>query len=769
MTTACPDQVRADVDAVHGTSERTGFSLTHTGDDRALTLAVIQANGDQIDAPLPRLSQRRRALAQLRLLLGFTRRAVRAAPLAWRVWRRGDTALKGPLKRVLGLEVSSTTHVLAADMFQDQALQPLPSQTISIILPVHNALDLLPEVLDRVMRHTDLPFRLIIVEDASPDPGVRPFLQDFASRHPEKVELIENAQNLGFIGSVNRAFERAQAHGDHVLLLNSDAFVPESWANRLFRPIFEDARVATVTPMSNDAELFSVPFPCTRRDLEPGQGDRIDAVARTFSSALPLVVAPTGVGFCMAINAAFLGKIPKLDEVFGRGYGEEVDWCQKARALGGRHLGLPNLFVEHRGGVSFGSAEKQRLIRTNNQVISKRYPHYDREVQAFVRQDPLFSPRIALAMAWLGSASTDRVPIYLAHAMGGGAEIYLQRRIAQDLGRMPGVVVLRVGASARWQVELRTEGATATIQSDETGYVLKLLEALPCRQIVYSCGVGDPDPVTLPDLLLDMKRGDDRLEVLMHDFLPISPSYTLLDHDNTYRGPVTPGRDDKAHQTVRPDGSQVSLSEWQDAWGRLIRAADEVVTFCRDSAMQVTAVWPDVQTTLRPHDLPSEKVTIGVLGNIGLHKGAAVVAGLADALIKVADARLVVVGNIDPAFRLPATSLVHGTYDSSQLTQLVSRYGITHWLIPSIWPETFSYTTHEALATGLPVHAFALGGQGEAVAAAPNGHLVPFDPDGDLVRAVQRNIFGQESVHAERRTFYDQNQEDVKHSAVFRG
>ena len=54
--------------------------------------------------------------------------------------------------------------------------------------------------------------------------------------------------------------------------------------------------------------------------------------------------------------------MPEFDTTFGRGYGEEVDWCQKVRALGGRHLGLPGLFVEHRGGESFGSEEKLKLV-----------------------------------------------------------------------------------------------------------------------------------------------------------------------------------------------------------------------------------------------------------------------------------------------------------------------------------------------------------------------------------------------------------------------
>ncbi len=48
----------------------------------------------------------------------------------------------------------------------------------------------------------------------------------------------------------------------------------------------------------------------------------------------------------------------------------------------------------------------------------------------------------------------------------------------------------------------------------------------------------------------------------------------------------------------------------------------------------------------------------------------------------------------------------------------MARYGITDWLIPSIWPETFSFATHEALDTGLPVWCFDLGAQSEAVRAS---------------------------------------------------
>jgi len=73
---------------------------------------------------------------------------------------------------------------------------------------------------------------------------------------------------------------------------------------------------------------------------------------------------------------------------------------------------------------------------------------------------------------------------------------------------------------------------------------------------------------------------------------------------------------------------------------------------------------------------------------------------------------------------------VLGGYALADLPHLVARHGIGAWLVPSLWPETFSYVTQETLATGLPVVGFDLGGQGEALCGAENGHVVSLRNEG---------------------------------------
>ncbi|WP_421702449.1 glycosyltransferase [Aliiroseovarius sp.] len=747
-SSASPDKPRPDVAEALGEpidgAAATGFALRHSGRGPGLVLTLDLDGGESIKLSLPRQALWRRAVARARLLQDMVVTISAALPLALRYAIGGDERLRVELKRALRLDGLDAAHILDADLFGPPPPAPQAPEPITIILPVYNAFDLLPEVLERVQTHTDLPFRLVIIEDASPDERVRPFLRA-AALQDSRFELLENEQNLGFIGSVNRGLARAVELGGHAVLLNSDAFVPVGWASRLLAPIHADAGVATVTPMSNDAEIFTAPVICQRRDLPAGAADTIDEVARGLGGAAQ-GTAPTGVGFCMAMNEVFVAQLPTLDSAFGRGYGEEVDWCQKARTLGGRHVAQPRLFVEHRGGSSFGSAEKLRLVRENNTIIARRYPGYDREVQGFIQGDPLISTRMALGLAWLGAVAGDwPVPIYLAHSLAGGADHWLERQLCRDLAEGPGAVILRVGGALRWRLELITaEGRTEALCEDPA-LVGRLLEPIGRRRVVYSCGVGDPDPVSLPDILLDLAGKGDRVELLVHDFFPISPSYTLLDHDDVFRGPVTAGRDDLAHRTHRLDGTPVSLEEWQASWGRLVARADEVRVFSQASAELLRAAYPGVEPVVFPHHVPvafapldppqDVPVTIATLGNLNIHKGADVVAKL-QRLAKKRGVRVVVLGRVDPSLPMPTGLTVHGAYDPAQLPNLVRRYGITHWLIPSIWPETFSFTTHEALATGLPVLGFDLGGQGEALRSAGNGHPVPLDPSGTPAQAV---------------------------------
>ncbi len=755
-----PTIQRPDVTRRFGLPLLSGFEIEAPEGVRPLGLQVPRSDGTVLDLPVPHPADPPTPHALRRLRRAFVLDLLRALPagLRWLVTR--DPAARSRIKHAFGLEAVATGLPLDPRYFARGA-PPRSFHPVTILLPVHNAFDLLAQTLRRLEAHTDCDWHLVLVEDASTDMRVRPFLRTWAEERPDRVTLILLNENLGFVGAVNRGFAEAEGRPGHVVVLNSDVMLPEGWASRIIAPFDLDPAIASVTPMSNDAEIFSVPTICEAMPLAEGLVDRIDAVARSLSLPGRLPSAPTGVGFCMALNARWFAREPRFDTAFGRGYGEEVDWCQKTRRMGARHVGLPSLFVEHRGGQSFGREVKAGLVVKANALIARRYPTYDLEVQAYIGRDPLRTPRLALAVAIAGEMSLDALPLYLAHAMGGGADDALNAEIADRTAQGQYALVLRVGGPWRWQLEVHGPGGTLSGVTGELEHIRRMLEPVPALRLVYSCGVGDPDPVSLPDALLSFVRPGrpTRLEARLHDYFVISPSYCLLNADGSYRGPVRPENTDPAHVSRRPQGGVASLREWQTAWGQFLSRCDEITVFSEASRWHLLETYPGLRgrVAYRPHAMieriprihapghgDSAAGTVAVLGNVNLQKGAGVLTALAEEIARRGSGpRLVLIGNIDAEFSLPSTVKLHGSYTRSDIAHLAERYGVTAWLVPAIWPETFSFVTHEALATGLPVYGFDIGAQGEALRRAPNGVPIPFDPDGDHANAILA-AFGQQ-------------------------
>ena len=190
-----------------------------------------------------------------------------------------------------------------------------------------------------------------------------------------------------------------------------------------------------------------MPIICQASELADGAVDAINAVAGRFDADATIVDVPTGVGFCMALSREWLASVPQLDTAFGRGYGEEVDWCQRVAARGGRNVLTGAVFVEHRGGMSF-IEEKRRLIEEHNRLIAQRYPDYDAAVQRFIRADPAVGPRLALGIASV-SRNGAAVPIYLAHTLGGGTENWQRETLRRHHASGEAAVVVRATHEAR--------------------------------------------------------------------------------------------------------------------------------------------------------------------------------------------------------------------------------------------------------------------------------------------------------------------------------
>lgn len=290
-------------------------------------------------------------------------------------------APSGPVRpKRAALPIADSSIALLRD-FDSESVERILAQLgvpVSIVVPVYNGVEHLRRCVESILADTHTPFELILVDDSSPDPAIRDLLKNYEAHRA--VRVLRNESNRGFVHSTNVGMKTAR---HDVVLLNSDTAVNPRWLQKLIVAAYSDPKIATVTPFSNAAGAFSVPEIGVNAPIPfPFTGLEMARLTERLSSRIYPEV-PTGNGFCMYIKRAVLDKIGFFDEEnFGRGYGEENDFCMRARKCGWRHIIDDSLFIYHRGNSSFGE-EKKSLTSRNRQTLDRIYPEYTRLVRAF--------------------------------------------------------------------------------------------------------------------------------------------------------------------------------------------------------------------------------------------------------------------------------------------------------------------------------------------------------------------------------------------------
>jgi O-antigen biosynthesis protein len=268
-----------------------------------------------------------------------------------------------------------------------------PSNVIDIVIPVYRDLALTRTCLNSVLATVDPELsQIYVINDASPEPAVAELCRTMSENR--QVTLIEHAENQGFVKSVNAGMRAA--HPNDVVILNSDTEVPRNWLARIITSAERLPRAASLTPFSNNATVCSYPAFCEESDLpEALDLARMDALAAQANAGAAIEI-PTGVGFCMYLRRAALEEVGEFDEAaFGRGYGEENDWCLRATKKGWQHFLCADLFVYHSGGVSFGEDASAHQANALS-VITARYPDYNEIIATFIEQDTIEPARHAI-------------------------------------------------------------------------------------------------------------------------------------------------------------------------------------------------------------------------------------------------------------------------------------------------------------------------------------------------------------------------------------
>ena len=607
-----------------------------------------------------------------------------------------------------------------------------------IIIPIYNALDCLKECVDSVIKNTDLSIDgLILIDDKSPDKNVRVYLKELENKYPDKnIDVLYNEKNLGFVNTVNRGMEYSKSD---VLLLNSDTEVPAKWLDNIKKCAYSDKNIATVTALSNNATLVSVPIGLQPNKIPEKFSFEDYAKIVADVSFLEYPDLPTAHGFCMFIKRNVLDLVGFFDaEKFGRGYGEENDFSFRCMDYGYRNVVCDNVIVLHKESQSF-SDDKTQLLKRNLETLHERYPVYSQKIDLWCREFPL--KKICDNIYYNIELRNKKNILFLVHDFNnpatnlGGTTIHCMDLINELRSKYNFHVLFP--SNGIYKIHSFFEKDDRTISLDGVNafsalsyynkdykiIVEKVIKGLQINVLHVHHMIGH-----YFDVLDICKENHIKSIITLHDFYCLCPSINMLYNMEEYCLNIDKSRRDCKeclHNKMRLVNNIVPI--WQKRWSEFLIDFNLVITPSKSTKEIVEKIYNKIECTAIEHGIKTNKVksnltsqngnfNVAFVGVMAKHKGAKVV----EYLIKHSNNKSIkyhLFGTTEFKSLENSTSNYtnHGKYSREELPMLLKENDIHLVCNLSIWPETYSYTLTETISSGVPVMALDLGAVSERI------------------------------------------------------
>ncbi|MEO5834484.1 MAG: glycosyltransferase [Nakamurella sp.] len=259
---------------------------------------------------------------------------------------------------------------------------------ILLCITVYNGRRFVPRTLRSAtnLRTDGVELDILVLDDHSPEPG---WSDEVAALCVELgIGYYCTPRNLGIPRNVNLGLARGVTGGyDYVMICNSDIILPSGVVLGLLDCVRTDDKIGSVTALSNNVSLYSVPN--SDPDAYLADQDIVDWVNAGLLGhyGTSVMDIPAGISFCIIIPTPVIRDIGLMDPVFGRGYCEETDFTLRSLRAGYR-IGLaPGVFTYHQGGGSNVEAglvsHGMTTVPANEAIIDLRYPQFRNQVSAF--------------------------------------------------------------------------------------------------------------------------------------------------------------------------------------------------------------------------------------------------------------------------------------------------------------------------------------------------------------------------------------------------
>lgn len=251
------------------------------------------------------------------------------------------------------------------------------NNVVSIVLPFAKAYDELERCLSCVPAAMgDIKFDMIIIDNGNEIDDLH--TEFFGSLEYDWLKVIRSNKNIGYPGGINLAVKRSFA--PLLFILTSDVYLEPGSGVSLVNSMKD--KFIGVCGMK-----LIFPLESTDPSRPPGKLQHIGLhtdfrgeFVHTFMGWSPNhprvnkikdVYAITGAAFMTRRN--LWNKIGGFDEVYGKGYYEDVDYCLSVRELGYNVIVDQNAVAYHAVGASFAKPGMPNNFQHNRMIFMEKW------------------------------------------------------------------------------------------------------------------------------------------------------------------------------------------------------------------------------------------------------------------------------------------------------------------------------------------------------------------------------------------------------------
>ncbi len=209
---------------------------------------------------------------------------------------------------------------------------PLDESGADIIIPVHNQYGYTRNLLESIYRHTDVPFHIFLIDNASTDETV-----DLHKIYTRNITIVRNRHNRGWCCSINQGL--CLGNNPHAIFMKNDVEVSQGWLGNLIAFLNTHPRIGAVGPLNSNPGDWQ----CIDRIRE----ENVQKIPQFFTEDVHernrilryhfhragILIEGMLTFSCIAIKRRILNSVGYLNEDMAEGIDSD-DYCRRLRSAG---------------------------------------------------------------------------------------------------------------------------------------------------------------------------------------------------------------------------------------------------------------------------------------------------------------------------------------------------------------------------------------------------------------------------------------------------